>query len=218
MKIVLFGDSITDAGRNREQNQPNVPSSYGYSYPIFIANSLYREDPINYQVYNRGIGGNRIVDLYARIKQDVWNLQPDVLSILIGINDIWHEIDSKNGVDIERFEKIYRMLIEDTLKVLPNLKIILCEPFVLEGTATKNTDAMPDRFERFCEVYKYAEVVKKLAAEYGLHFLPLQQKFNENAEKYGVEVFALDGVHPLIPGATLIADEWLKLFKEKIEK
>ena len=81
-----------------------------------------------------------------------------------------------------------------------------------------NTEAMPDRFERFCEVYKYAEVVKKLAQEYGLHFLPLQQKFNENAEKYGVEVFALDGVHPLIPGATLIADEWLKLFKEKIEK
>ena len=218
MKILFYGDSITDMGRNREKNQPNVVGSYGCGYPIFVASNLYREDPINYQVYNRGISGNRIVDLYARVKADVWNLQPDVLSILIGINDIWHEIGHKNGVDLVRFEKMYRMLIEDTLANLPNLKIFLCEPFVLEGEATSNTEEIPDRFERFLEVYKYAEVVKKLAKEYGLYFLPLQEKFNELAQKYGADVLLNDGVHPLIPGATLIADEWLKLFKEKVEK
>ena len=77
---------------------------------------------------------------------------------------------------------------------------------------------MPDRFERFCEVYKYAEVVKKLANEYGLHFLPLQEKLSEKANQFGEEPYLTDGVHPMIAGATLIADEWVKLFKEKIEK
>ena len=218
MKIVLFGDSITDMGRDRINNQPNILGSYGCGYPIFIAGELYKQDPTKHVIYNRGIGGNRIVDLYARIKMDVWNLKPDVLSILIGINDIWHEIGDKNGVDIARFERVYRMLIEDTLKVLPNLKIILCEPFVLEGSATDSTPDVPDRWERFLEVYKYAEVVKKLAEEYDLYFLPLQELFTQKAKEFGADQYANDGVHPLIPGATLIADEWVKLFREKIEK
>ena len=218
MKIVLFGDSITDMGRDRINNQPNYMGSYGCGYPIFIAGELYKQDPTKHVIYNRGIGGNRIVDLYARIKMDVWNLKPDVLSILIGINDIWHEIGDKNGVDIARFERVYRMLIEDTLKVLPNVKIILCEPFVLEGSATDSTPDVPDRWERFLEIYKYAEVVKKLAEEYDLHFLPLQELFTQKAKEFGADQYANDGVHPLIPGATLIADEWVKLFREKIEK
>ena len=218
MKIVLFGDSITDMGRDRINNQPNILGSYGCGYPIFIAGELYKQDPTKHVIYNRGIGGNRIVDLYARIKMDVWNLKPDVLSILIGINDIWHEIGDKNGVDIARFERVYRMLIEDTLKVLPNVKIILCEPFVLEGSATDSTPDAPDRWERFLEIYKYAEVVKKLSAEYNLYFLPLQELFTQKAKEFGADQYANDGVHPLIPGATLIADEWVKLFREKIEK
>ena len=218
MKIVLFGDSITDMGRDRINNQPNVLGSYGCGYPIFIAGELYKQDPTKHVIYNRGIGGNRIVDLYARIKMDVWNLNPDVLSILIGINDIWHEIGDKNGVDIARFERVYRMLIEDTLKVLPNVKIILCEPFVLEGSATDSTPDVPDRWERFLEIYKYAEVVKRLAEEYDLHFLPLQELFTQKSKEFGADQYANDGVHPLIPGATLIADEWVKLFREKIEK
>lgn len=218
MKILFFGDSITDMSRNREQNKPTDIFSYGSGYPIFVAGDLYKADPHKYEIINRGIGGNRIVDLYARIKTDVWNLSPDVLSILVGVNDIWHEINWQNGVDIERFEKIYRNLIEDTLKVLPNLKIILCEPFVLKGSATENTDEIPDKYECFLAIYEYAKVVKKLAKEYNLYFLPLQEKFNEKAEKYGVEPYLYDGVHPMIAGATLIADEWLQLFKEKIAK
>lgn len=216
-KILFFGDSITDMHRNREENKPTSIWSYGSGYPIFVASDLYRKDPNGYEVINRGIGGNRVVDLYARIKADVWNLQPDVLSILIGINDIWHEINYKNGVEINRFEKVYRTLIEDTLKVLPNLKIVLCEPFVLKGIATENTEEKPDRYEQFLQVYEYAKVVKKLAQEYNLYFLPLQERFTEQAKKHGAEHYLYDGVHPMVAGATLIADEWLKLFKEEIE-
>ncbi|MBQ8323500.1 MAG: SGNH/GDSL hydrolase family protein [Clostridia bacterium] len=210
MKIVLFGDSITDAGRNRSVDYDK--SSYGFGYPSFIAGELLAKDPNGYDIINRGISGNRVVDLYARIKADVWNLQPDVLSILIGINDIWHELGHGNGVDLVRYEKIYRMLIEDTKERLPKLKIVICEPFVLEGAATK------EKYAEFLEVKKYAKVAKRLAEEYGLYYLPLQETLDKAAEKYGAEKYLSDGVHPTVAGAKLIADEWLALFKKEIEK
>ena len=159
MKIVFFGDSITDFGRNHESDDRD--SSLGFGFVRIIADRLVSEKPDKIKIYNRGVCGDRIVDLYARIKKDCWNLQPDVLSVLIGINDIWHEIDADNGVDITRYERIYRMMIEDTLKVLPNTKIVLCEPFVLPGFATNATSEDPYRYERFCEIYNYAKTVKK---------------------------------------------------------
>lgn len=216
MKIVLFGDSITDMCRDRNTVDKFQPFCQGKGYSLFVAADLYDKDP-SCEVINKGNGGNRIVDLYARIKADVWNLKPDVLSILIGINDVWHKIGSDNGVDLERFEKFYRMIIEDTKKVLPNLKFILCEPFFLEGDATKNSADFPKRYQDFCEVYEYAKTVKRLAQEYNLFFLPLQDKFNEKAKTNGAESLLYDGVHTSPAGAKLIADEWLKLFHEKID-
>ncbi len=216
MKILFFGDSITDAGRNRDNLQ--MQSSLGYGYVRVVGDRLLGEAPDKHTVVNTGISGNRIVDLYARIKTGVWHHEPELISILIGINDIWHEITHRNGVELDRFEKVYRMIIEDTQKKLPNAKFILMEPFVLEGTATCPTEEMPDRYERFKEVYEYAKLVKRLAEEYGLYFLPLQDKFNEAAKKLGVPYYAPDGVHPNIGGSALIATEWMKLFNEKIAK
>lgn len=207
MKILFYGDSITDMGRNRE-DQSHPAYQYGVGYPNFVAGELRCENPEKYQIINRGISGNRIVDLYARIKIDVWNHEPDVLSILIGINDIWHEFDAHNGVEIDRWEKVYRMLIEDTLARFPKIKIIICEPFLLEGTATAGND------EFFAKVKEYGGVAKKLAEEYGLYFLSLQEKFNEKAKKFGAAHYLYDGVHPAAAGARLIANEWLKLFDE----
>lgn len=206
MKILFFGDSITDMGRNRDASVDEI-WKFGNGYPFLAASALYRENPLQYQVVNRGIAGDRIVDLYARIKCDVWNEHPDVLSILVGINDIWHEADFCNGVEQDRFEKVYAMLIEDTLRRLPNVKIILCEPFVLRGKATAA------QFDKLVEVYEYAKIVKRLAEKYGLYFLPLQEKFNAAAKKFGAEKYLYDGAHPAVAGATLIADEWVKLFK-----
>ena len=214
MKILFFGDSITDAGRNRDAS--SHMSTLGYGFVRVIADRLQGAEPAKYEIVNRGIGGNRVVDLYARIKCDAWNLQPDVISILIGINDIWHEIGNQNGVEIDRFENVYRMMLADTKKALPNTKIILCEPFVLEGTATSYTEETPERYERFCQVYQYAEVVKNLAKEFNLPFLPLQEKLTQAAKKSKAEYYLADGVHPHVAGATLIADEWIKLFQEEI--
>lgn len=210
MKILFLGDSITDMGRKRDDDGHIY--SYGNGYVYLVASELFSAEPGRYEIVNRGISGNRIVDLYARIKADVWNEKPDCLSILIGVNDIWHELGEKpNGVGLERWEKVYRMLIEDTKNHLSDTRIILCEPFVLHGAATD----YEDRYEKFAKVYEYAKVVKKLAEEYGLGFVALQEKFNEKAEEYGAEYYLYDGVHPHIAGAKLIANEWLKAFKKE---
>ena len=209
IKILFYGDSITDAGRNRTAEIGEL-DSYGVGYAHVIAGTLISKNPKKYTIINRGVSGNRIVDLYARIKADVWNHNPDVVSILIGVNDIWHEIDSQNGADLERFERVYRMLLQDTFERLPSVKIILCEPFVLKGTATQ------EAMKRFLQVKDYAKVVKKLATEYGCYFLALQEALEQKAEEFGVEYYLVDGVHPNIAGAQLIADKWIKLFNEKI--
>lgn len=209
MKILFFGDSITDMARNRDID--GFVYGYGVGYVNYVASILKYENPKKYEILNRGVGGHRIVDLYARIKADVWNQKPDVISILIGINDVWHEIYSENGVELNRFEKVYRMIIEDTKEKLPGVKFILCEPFVLKGTATK------ERFEEFCEIKKYATVVKKLAQEYGAAFVELQDKLEQAANQHDAVYYLYDGVHPDVAGAKLIADKWLKVFREEVE-
>ena len=205
MKILFYGDSITDAGR--DYTKLHGEEAMGKGYVKYAVADLKERGFTDEDLLNRGISGNRIVDLYARIKLDCWNHQPDFLSILIGVNDIWHELAIQNGVELDRFEKMYRILIEDTKKVLPNIKIMLCEPFVLEGAATN------EKWEQFLDVYKYAAVVKKLAEEYDLYFLPLQEKLSQ-AMANGVENVLSDGVHPAKAGAEIIASEWLKKFDE----
>ena len=98
MKIIFFGDSITDMCKSREAEMHET-FKFGAGYPYVVASELYSKFPNKYQIVNSGISGDRIVDLYSRIKRDVWNLNPDVLSILIGTNDVWHEINLQNGVD-----------------------------------------------------------------------------------------------------------------------
>ena len=211
MRILFYGDSITDAGRDRESDYQEA--SYGNGYVKYAVEALKAENS-EYDLLNRGISGNRIVDLYARIKVDCWNLQPDVLSILIGVNDVWHEISGKNGVELDRFEKMYRILIEDTKAKLPNVKILLCEPFILKGIAMEGEGV----WEQFLSVYEYAAVVKKLAEEYDLYFLPLQETLSKAAENEGAAYYLSDGVHPAEAGAKLIANEWLQLFNAEIKK
>ena len=111
-------------------------------------------------------------------------------------------------MDIERFEKVYRMIIEDTKKRFPRIRFILCEPFVLKGSATE------EKYKEFLEVKKYAKVVKKLAKEYRADFVALQDKFDAAAKAHGAEYYLYDGVHPDVAGGKLIADEWLKTFKK----
>ena len=110
---------------------------------------------------------------------------------------------------LNKFEKVYRAIIEETLELLPSIRVILCEPFILKGEATSG------KFEQFSIIKEYAKVVKKLAKEYGLYFLSLQETFDKKEEEFPSECRLWGGVHPTRYGAKLIADEWLKLYKEK---
>ena len=196
-RILFQGDSITDCGRDR-----NSFYGTGNGYPCFVKGSLGMDCPGEYEFINRGISGNRIVDVYARIKKDIINLKPDYLSILIGVNDVWHEISEHNGVSAEKFRMVYDLLIRELKEALPELKILILEPFVLEGPATKHAI---DTFTT--EVAKRAAVCKELAEEHGLIFIPLQKKLEALAQATSNTYVLIDGVHPNIAGHELISRE-----------
>ena len=207
-KILFFGDSITDAYRSRTDE-----SAIGVGYPTLVKADLSYEHPGEYEFVNRGISGNRIVDLLARLKSDCINLKPDYISILIGVNDVWHEIAHTNGVDAKRFEIVYDLIISQIKESLPNTEIILMEPFVLEGFNTCNTEEIPDRLNRFIVgVSENGKAAQKIALKYNLPFIKLQDKFNQLAQKAPVSCWLADGVHPTTAGHKMIKQEWLKAF------
>lgn len=209
-RILFQGDSITDCGRKREEFY-----GMGSGYANLVKASLGMDRPDEFEFVNRGISGNRIVDLYARMKIDLINLAPDYASIFIGVNDVWHEIAKGNGVATPKFEKIYRMLLEEVQEALPQTKLFLIAPYVLHGTATENTEEKPDRWERFqSEVPEKAEVVKKLAKEFGLPCIELQPAFDKACESAPPEYWARDGVHPTACGHEIIKRLWLQVFEE----
>ena len=208
MKILFQGDSITDVGRS--QNAGSL-ISIGQGYACLIASRLSADYPGKFEFVNRGISGNRIVDVYARIKADGWNLEPDVLSILIGVNDVWHEFGGHNGVEANRFYNVYKMLVSDTLDRLPGIRMILMEPFVLKAAATEGA------WELFrCETEKRAEAVRRIAEEYSQVFLPLQEMFDNATEIQPAPYWLGDGVHPTPAGHQLIADKWLETFESEV--
>ena len=195
-------------GRNREVENGNV-HSYGSGFVFLVAGELLYRYPNAYEIVNRGISGNRIYDLYARLKKDVWNEKPDVLNILIGINDVDSPYND-TGTDIVRWEKIYRMLIEETKERLPDVKIILCEPFCLYLDEISSR-SFKWRSER---ITQYRELLKRFSADYGCRVVWLQEKMNELSEKCGAKTLLFDGTHPDIAGSKLISEEWLKTFYE----
>lgn len=206
MKRILFqGDSITDAGRSRESD-----TARGLGYPTLLAAQLGYDYPGEYEFINRGISGNRVCDLLARVKIDMINLKPDVMSILIGVNDVWHEVSRQNGVRADLYEDLYNLLIAEVKAALPHIRIMIMEPFVLKGTATQ------EQWEDFSpEVYLRAAAAKRVAEKNGLEFIPLQARFDAALEKAPADYWLADGVHPTSAGHELIARAWLEKFMEK---
>ena len=208
-KVILFqGDSITDADRCKTND-----FNSGCGYATYIKAQLGFDYPGKYVFYNRGVSGNRVIDMYARIVNDTLNLKPDYMSILIGVNDIWHGIDWANGTGLERYEKVYNMFIEEVKAELPDIKIMILEPFVLRASATDNTPEQPDRFEKFrTGVGEMAKAARRVAQKHGLSFVELQDKFDKACELEEPSYWLADGVHPTAMGYELMKREWLKAF------
>ncbi len=209
---VLFqGDSITDAGRDRALGSGcggiNSPAGLGQGYAMLAAARCLADRPGDrLQFLNRGISGNRVVDLYARWKVDALNLRPTVISILIGVNDTWHHFTSDNGVEPERYEQVYRMLLQWTRQVLPAVRLILCEPFVL------NCGAVTEPWLH--EMEKRQRIVRELSDAFDATFVPFQQTFDLAAEQAPPEYWAADGVHPTAAGHHRMAQTWLEAVGE----
>ncbi|MBQ4518794.1 MAG: SGNH/GDSL hydrolase family protein [Clostridia bacterium] len=204
MKILFQGDSITDMHRSRENDE-----IFGIGYALLVKAALGLEAPGEYKFINRGNAGNRIDDLYSRIKKDIINHRPDVMSILIGVNDVWHDFyDEPNGVSAERYYKIYDILIEEVKSALPNIKIMIMEPFILKASATE------DNWECFKEeLIKRARMAKKIAEKYDLPFIELQEGFDRLAKIMPANYWLEDGVHPTAAGHEYIKNQWIKTFK-----
>ena len=201
--ILFQGDSITDAGRDREIAEANVGRALGVGYCNHIAaRLLYGRPADGLQVYNRGVGGNRVVDLYARWKIDAINLKPDLISILIGVNDTWHEFTRNNGVEVDRYAVIYRLLLEYTKQQLPHVQLVLCEPFVMHCGVV--TDAW------VADIRQRQQIVKQLAQEFDACFVPFQSALDAVLPAASPEYWAFDGVHPTIAGHALLAECWYK--------
>lgn len=200
MRFIFQGDSITDAGRGDYEN----PFATGNGYPRLLEAELtYRVK--GYEVMNCGISGNRVVDLLARWKKDCLNLKPDVLTVLIGVNDVWHELGESNGVRKELFEQVYRILLQETLQTLPDIKIVLMGAYVVHGPATDQ------EWDLFCsEVKERRNIARKLAEEFGLGYVDLQEVFDKAQDRAPAGHWSADGVHPTAAGHKLIAEAWLQ--------
>ncbi|MFZ9936662.1 MAG: SGNH/GDSL hydrolase family protein [Luteolibacter sp.] len=198
--VILFqGDSITDAGRKKEVTEANQPKGLGTGYAAMIAGQiLLAHGGHELKCHNRGISGNKIPDLAARWDQDVIALKPDVLSIMIGVNDLWHTFafGNKYKATIDDYETGYRALIERTLKKLPGVRIVICEPFT-----TRTSD-------EFKPLAQFRAVSKKLAEEKQLTFVPFQSMFDEAVKSAPAEFWLTDGIHPSTSGHAIMADFW----------
>ena len=198
-RFLVQGDSITDAGRDDDDLREN--SGLGSGYPLLVAADFLKNRKGTFSFINRGVSGDRITDIYARIKEDIINLKPDYMSILVGVNDVSHELTMQCGVDEEKYEKIYGMLIEEVKNALPDIKIIILEPFVLKGNATN------EMWEQFrCEVEKRAAAAKRVAKKYALSFVPLQLLFDAYSADDDTEYWSLAGVHPTAAGHQIIKE------------
>lgn len=203
--IMLFqGDSITDAGRNRENESPNNSNSFGHGYAMLTAAYLLNALPEKQlSIYNRGISGNKVFQLADRWDKDCIDLKPNVLSILIGVNDYWHKRNGKYDGTIEIYENDYRKLIKRTKEALPNVKLVICEPYyVLKTKAVDETWIEPMK--------QYQTAAKRISDEFKTIWVPFQKVYDE-AIKHAPETYwTPDGVHPSMAGAQLMSEAWLK--------
>src|SRR5215210_5216736 len=191
MTFLFQGDSITDGNRGRN-NDPNHIMGHGYAFSI--ASRVGADFPEkNLSFYNWGISGNKITDLQARWQKDVLDIKPDVLSILVGVNDVDSIIRQKDVVTAEKFEEVYRKVLTQTRTQLPECLFVICEPFILPVGRVKDDWG---KWEN--EIKKRQNIAADLSKEYNTVFVPLQTVFNKAAARATPGYWIWDGIHPTV--------------------
>lgn len=209
--VFLFqGDSITDGNRGRNTD-PNHIMGHGYAFSI--ASRIGADYPeLDLKFYNRGISGNTVADLADRWQKDTIDLHPDVLSILVGVNDVDRAIKTTEINHSVQFEITYRLILEQTKAQFPDVLFVLCEPFILPvGRVKENWEIWKS------EVEKCQAVVMKLATEFDAVFVEFQEVLNKASKNVAPEYWIWDGIHPTVPGHELLTREWLKSVGTRIK-
>ncbi len=206
--VILFqGDSITDAGRSRDTKTPNTSPMMGSGYVMLAAGELLFKYPEqNLTIYNKGISGNKVYQLAERWDADCIDLKPNVLGILIGVNDFWHTKTNNYKGTVKNYEDDYRALLVRTRNALPDVKFVIGEPFDVKGVKAVDDSWYPT-FD------KYRESARKLAEEFNAVFIPYQKVFDEAQKHAPGAYWTHDGVHASLAGAQLMADAWMKAVK-----
>lgn len=201
--IVLFqGDSITDASRRRGRKAPNDAAGLGLGYVLHASGHLLNSSPdLSLNIYNRGISGDKVYQLADRWSKDCLKIRPDVLSILVGVNDYCHVHFHGYGGTLAEYENDYVTLLERTRVLLPEVKLILGEPFLLE--AGPISDAHVEG------ITVYREAARRIAEKFQAVWVPYQQVFNDALKQAPAEYWTPDGVHPTVAGHQLMAEAWL---------
>ncbi len=202
--LLFQGDSITDAGRDRTRTGANDIRALGSGYPLLLAAELRdRFAERDLQVFNRGVSGNTVPDLQARWQTDTVALNPATISILIGVNDIWHVRDKPHDGAVARYEAGYAELLKATQTALPGVRLVVLEPFVLRVGAV--SDAWFPEFDDF------RAAARRVAKGAGATFVPLHEMLQALARKSSPAYWAGDGVHPTLAGHQAIARQWVKV-------
>ena len=209
LTILFQGDSITDGNRTRNKDWNHV---MGHGYAYLVASRLWCDHPDKQLMfYNRGISGNKVRELVARWQEDAIDLKPDLISILVGVNDVGDILRNRDPESIEKFEENYRKMFDKTKATLPETGFVLCEPFLLPVGMVKDRQETWQR-----EIALRQQVVKRLATEYHAVFVPFQELFDNACKKAPADYWIWDGVHPMPAGHELMARCWIKEVKKML--
>ena len=202
MTTILFqGDSITDAGRNRSASAANSAAALGGGYPVLAASQLLRAHPDgDLHCFNRGVSGDKVPDLAARWERDTLALKPDLLSVLVGVNDYWHKLLHGYTGTVAEYEQQYVDLLDATRHALPSARLVVLEPFVLVTGAVTSAWLLEFGLRR--------AAASHVATRAGATFVPLQDMFTKLAQSAPASYWLADGVHPTLAGHAAIAERW----------
>lgn len=209
-RLLFIGDSITDMKWGRNEKDRN--HYLGHSYVYLIAARLGVDMPLaKFEFFNRGHSGNRIADLKSRWQKDVIEMKPDLLSILIGVND--RVVDKNKKFAADQWEANYRHVLTQSRAANPMLKIVLLDPFVLQSGWYMTKGGQWDVSR--AQIDQMRAIIAKLAKDFDAVHVPMQDVFDAAAAAVSPEQWIWDGVHPLPQGHELIARRWLEEVSER---
>ncbi|RFC46179.1 MAG: Lysophospholipase L1 [Verrucomicrobia bacterium] len=193
-RVLFQGDSITDGNRGRSSD-PNHILGHGYVFVIAARHgAAFPGDAVEFM--NRGVSGNTVLDLEKRWEKDALELKPDLLSVMIGVND------EGKGVALDVYEEVYDRLLTASREANPKLKVVLCEPFVRPSAVVSEG------------ILKRREIVSRLAQKHGAAVVRFQPVFDDASKRAPAAYWIWDNVHPTYRGHQLMADEWERVVRE----